>query len=136
MEVKRVVLTLSREEENTYTAETSFGPLKVGEQGYRPMELILVALAGCSGVDVANILRKKRQKVKDIRIEVLGTRREEHPRIYQHIKLKYIIVGEGIDPKAVDQAIELSVNKYCSVYAMLVKSVPIEVEREIWEEKG
>ncbi|ADO46072.1 OsmC family protein [Hydrogenobacter thermophilus TK-6] len=134
MEEKHVSLTLS-EEEDTYIALTSSGEIKVGEGGYRPMELLLVALAGCSGVDVSSILRKKRQKVKAIKIDVVGKRREEFPRIYESIKLTYTVVGENISKKAVESAVKLSIEKYCSVYAMLSKSTKIDVEIQVWEER-
>ncbi|QID32833.1 OsmC family protein [Pampinifervens florentissimum] len=133
MEEKRVSLRLS-ELEHTYRAQTSFGELLVGEQGYRPMELVLVALAGCSGVDISNILKKKRQEVKDIQIEVSGTRREEHPRVYERIMLKYKVYGKNIKEKAVEEAVRLSVEKYCSVYAMLSKACQIEVSFEVFHE--
>ncbi|MCS7284778.1 MAG: OsmC family protein [Hydrogenobacter thermophilus] len=134
MEEKRVSLTLS-EEEDTYIASTSSGEIKVGERGYRPMELLLVALAGCSGVDVSGILRKKRQKVKAIKIDAVGKRREEFPRIYESIKLTYTVLGENISKKAVESAVKLSIEKYCSVYAMLSKSTKIDVEIQVWEER-
>ncbi|GBC88901.1 hypothetical protein HRbin13_01033 [bacterium HR13] len=134
MEEKRVSLTLS-EEEDTYTALTSSGEIKVGEHGYRPMELLLVALAGCSGVDVSSILRKKRQKVKTIKIDAVGKRREEFPRVYESIKLTYTVVGENVSKKAVESAVKLSIEKYCSVYAMLSKSTKIDVEIQVWEER-
>jgi putative redox protein len=99
------------------------------------MELLLVALAGCSAVDVSSILRKKRQKVKSIKIDAVGKRRDEFPRVYENIKLTYTVIGENIDKKAVESAVRLSVDKYCSVYAMLSKAVPIQVEIQVWEEK-
>ena len=80
------------------------------------MELVLVALAGCSGVDVSHILKKKRQEVKDIQIEVIGLRRDEHPRVYERISIRYKVYGKDLKEKAVEDAIRLSVNKYCSVY--------------------
>lgn len=134
MEEKKVSLRLSQFE-NTYTAQTSSGEILVGEEALRPMELVLVALGGCSGVDVSSILKKKRQKVKDIRIEIVGKRREEFPRVYESIKLKYIVIGEGVSRKAVEDAVRLSIEKYCSVYAMLKETVNINVEMDVWEEK-
>ncbi|SHK19596.1 OsmC family protein [Thermocrinis minervae] len=130
MESKRVSLRLS-EEENTYVASTSFGQLLVGEKGHRPMELLLVSLAGCSGVDVSIILKKKRQEVKDIRIDVLGLRRDEHPRYYEKIEIHYTIVGKNINPKAVEDAIKLSLEKYCSVHAMLKEKAHISYSYSI-----
>ncbi|MFN3813714.1 MAG: OsmC family protein [Aquificaceae bacterium] len=135
MEEKKVSLRLSHLE-NTYEAQTSSGKILVGEGALSPVELVLVALGGCSGVDVSNILKKKRQKVKDIRIEVVGERREEHPRVYKSIKLKYIVIGEDVSRKAVEDAVRLSLKKYCSVYTMLREAVNIDVEMDVWEEKG
>ena len=128
MEEKRVLLKLS--DEATYTAYTSHGELSVGEKGFKPMELLLTALAGCSGVDVYTILKKKRQGIEDIEIEVKGYRRDKHPRIYERIEITYRVKGE-VQDKALSQAIKLSVDKYCSVYAMLSKSSHIEVRYEI-----
>jgi putative redox protein len=130
MEEKRVSLKLS-EKEHTYTASTSYGELPVGEEGYRPMELVLVALAGCMGVDLSHILSKKRQKVQDINITVVGRRRDEHPRVYEDIELEVEVYGEDINPKAVEDAVKLSVEKYCSVYAMLKNSVNIRVRWKV-----
>ncbi len=124
MEEKEVFLTLS--EEGTYTAELPSGRIEIGERGLKPMELVLVALGGCSGVDVYTILKKKRQPIKNIEIRVKGSRRETHPRIYERIKLEFL-VNEEVDIKALEHAVRLSVEKYCSVYAMLSSSTKIEV---------
>ena len=133
MEEKRTLLKLS-EKEHTYTAQTSYGELLVGESGYSPMELLLVALAGCSGVDISHILKKKRQEVKDIQIEVIGLRRDEHPRVYEKIEIVYRVYGKNLDKKAVETAIRLSLEKYCSVHAMLSKSSNIEAGFEVIDE--
>jgi Predicted redox protein, regulator of disulfide bond formation len=135
MEEKRVSLRLS-EKEHTYIASTSYGELLVGEKGYRPMELVLVALAGCMGVDLSHILSKKRQKVQDINIKVVGKRRDEHPKVYEDIELEVEVYGEDINPKAVEDAVKLSVEKYCSVNAMLRNSVNIRVRWKVLEKAG
>jgi putative redox protein len=90
-----------------------------GRPGVSPMELLLVGLAGCTGMDVVDILEKKRQSLKALKIKVRGKRAEDHPKIYTEIEVTYLIWGEGIDPKAVERAIQLSEEKYCSVSAML-----------------
>ena len=82
-----------------------------------PMELLLIALGSCTAVDVATILRKKRQDVTDYRIEVRGFRREEHPRSYARLEVHHILTGRSISEQSVAQAIELSEKKYCSVAA-------------------
>ena len=93
---------------------------KLDEQpGVSPMELLLVGLAGCTGVDIVDILEKKRQPMTAFKVNVRGKRSEDHPKIYKEIEVTYLIWGEGIDPKAVERAIQLSEEKYCSVSAML-----------------
>ncbi|HVS21565.1 MAG TPA: OsmC family protein [Pyrinomonadaceae bacterium] len=99
-----------------------------------PMELLLIALGGCSGVDVVSILKKKRQHVTDYRIEVSGERREEHPRSYKRLFVKHIVRGRDVSAQAVARAIELSDQKYCSVAATLRGSAEIVTSYEIVEE--
>src|SRR3970040_1011012 len=84
-----------------------------------PMELLLVALASCTAVDVIGILQKKRERVTEYRVEVRGERREEHPRSYKRMEVRHIIKGHAISARAVAQAVELSDSKYCSVAASL-----------------
>src|SRR5437016_8491236 len=80
-----------------------------------PMELLLIALGSCTGVDVISILKKKRQRVTDYRIEVSGERREECPRSYTRPSVKHIVRGRGLSEPAVARAIELSDQKYCKI---------------------
>jgi len=101
-----------------------------------PMELVLIALGGCTGADVISILEKKRQRVTAYEIEVRGTRRDEHPRIYTRIEVIHRVRGDGVDEKAVARAIELSETKYCSVSAMLAASATITSRYEISSEDG
>jgi putative redox protein len=89
------------------------------ESGVRPMEALLLSLAGCTGMDVVSVLKKKRQHVTGFRINLLGTRAEEHPRRYLRIQLEYIVRGWNVSEEAVARAIELSMTKYCSVRATL-----------------
>jgi putative redox protein len=93
--------------------------------GPTSMELILIGLAGCTGMDVISIMAKKRQPLKSLRVKVEGERAEEHPRVYTKIHVTYIAYGEGIDEKALERSIELSETKYCSVSAMLRKTAEI-----------
>ena len=99
-----------------------------------PMELLLIALGGCTGVDVIAILKKKRQQVTDYRIEVSGERREEFPKSYTRLYVKHIVRGHGVAAAAVARAIELSETKYCSVAATLRGSAEIVTSYEIVEE--
>jgi putative redox protein len=99
-----------------------------------PMELLLLALGGCTGVDVISILKKKRQHVTDYRIEVSGERRTEFPKAFTRLLVKHIVRGHGITEQAVARAIELSETKYCSVAATL-RGVEIITSYEIIEDE-
>lgn len=99
-----------------------------------PMELLLLALGGCTGVDVISILRKKRQQITDYRIEVSGDRRDEHPRAFTRLFVKHIVRGCGVSRDAVERAIELSDQKYCSVAATLRGTAEIITSYEIIED--
>ncbi|MCL4560290.1 MAG: OsmC family protein [Chloroflexi bacterium] len=96
-----------------------------GKPGIGPMELVLGAMAGCTGMDVASILLKKRQPLDDLRVQVRGRLAEEYPKIYKEVHVTYLLWGNGLDPNAVEQAIRLSEDKYCSVGIMLRASVPV-----------
>jgi len=100
-----------------------------------PMELVLIALGGCTGSDVVSILEKKRQRVTGYEIEVRAERRAEHPRIYTSIEVVHRLRGHNIDPKAVAHAIELSDTKYCSVSGMLSAAAKITTRYEIANEE-
>jgi putative redox protein len=93
--------------------------------GPTPMEMVLMSLAGCSGMDVVSILRKKHQPVDDFEVRVHGRRREDFPTIFTEIALEYIVHGPDVDPGAIERAIELSRDRYCPVWAMLGSSVLI-----------
>jgi putative redox protein len=99
-----------------------------------PMELLLLALGGCTAVDVVSILKKKREQVTGYRVEVSGTRREEHPRAYTRMKVRHVVTGRGVSEKSVAQAVELSETKYCSVAATLRPGVEIVTTYEIIED--
>jgi len=101
-----------------------------------PMELVLIALGGCTGADVASILEKKRQRVTSYDIEIRAERRDEHPRIYTKIEVTHLVRGYGVDEKAVAHAIELSETKYCSVSAMLAATAQIVTSYKITEEQN
>ena len=96
-----------------------------GGTGFGPMELLLVSLAGCTAMDVISILKKKRQDVTGFEVRAHGLRADDHPKIYTDITLEYVVRGHGVDPKAIERAIELSETKYCSVAGMLKKAANI-----------
>lgn len=89
--------------------------------GFRPMELLLVGLAGCTGMDVISILRKKHQDVTGYEVRVEGIRAETHPMVFEDITVEHIITGHHLDREAVRRAIELSEQRYCGASAMLGK---------------
>jgi len=97
----------------------------------RPMEVILQALAGCTGMDVLSILKKKRVKVDHFAMTVTGERAETHPKVFTKIHLTYKFWGEDITESAAERAIELSETKYCSVSAMLKSTAEISSSFEI-----
>ena len=99
-----------------------------------PIELLLMALGGCTGSDVVTILRKKREAVTSYRVEIRGVRRVDEPRGFKHIEVKHILVGRNLSEKAVAQAIELSEAKYCSVAATLRPAAEIVSSYTISEE--
>jgi putative redox protein len=102
-------------------------------KGFSPMELLLVGLGGCTAMDVISILRKMRQEVVDYRVEVSGTRREEHPQVYTEIEVVHVVRGRGVDPAKVAHAVELSSTKYCSASAMLAASAEVRHRYEVEE---
>ncbi len=87
--------------------------------GFSPMQLLLIALGGCTGMDVVHIMRKQRQQVNGLEVLVSGKRVEEPPRVYNNIRVEYRITGKAIKENSVRRAIQLSEDKYCSVGAML-----------------
>ena len=101
--------------------------------GFRPLELVAVGLAGCTAMDVISILQKKRQDVTDFKVLTHVQQAEDHPHVFTHVVLEYIITGKGVDPKAIERAIELSQTRYCSASAMLAKATPIETKYTIIE---
>jgi len=103
------------------------------EGGFRPIELMLVSLAGCTAMDVLSILQKKRQTVTGFRVQAEAERAEAHPRVFTRVHLRYILTGKGLDPAAVQRAVELSETKYCPAQAMLRPTVAITSSVEIRE---
>ncbi|HZU08797.1 MAG TPA: OsmC family protein [Pseudacidobacterium sp.] len=93
--------------------------------GPSPMEAVLAALCGCTSVDIVNILEKKREPFTSLTVSAEAKQAEEPPRVFTHIRLVYRI-GGNVSRKAVEDAVALSKNKYCSVSKMLEKSAEIE----------
>ncbi|MCS7203289.1 MAG: OsmC family protein [Thermodesulfovibrio sp.] len=99
----------------------------------RPMELLLVALGGCSGMDIASILNKKKQDFRGIEINLRGKQAENYPKRFTEIEVEFIIKGKKLSEEAVKRAIELSMDKYCSVKATLEPSAKIITSYKIVE---
>lgn len=100
--------------------------------GISPMQLVLVGLAGCTGVDVVSILKKKRAHLSGFKVHVRGKRTQKYPRVYAEIQGKYLLWGEGLKAKDVEKAIQLSEEKYCSVSSMLGKTARIHSSYKIF----
>jgi putative redox protein len=132
METKKVYLkqvkglTLAAKGESNHWI-TMDGPEKLGgsDAGVRPKELVLMALAGCTGSDVVSILKKKRVNLTDFEINIAAQQSEEHPKVFTHIDLEYVLYGKDLKEKDVERAIELSTETYCGVSAMLKKAMTI-----------
>ena len=90
--------------------------------GFTPMELILIAAAGCTAIDVSSILRKMRQNYSELKIEIEGQRAEDYPKIYKNVKITYRVSGDNVSYDKVERAVELSQEKYCSASITLKKS--------------
>ncbi|MCI4398475.1 MAG: OsmC family protein [Acidobacteria bacterium] len=98
-----------------------------------PIELVLMGLGGCTGIELVAVLQKMRQDVKGIEIEIEGERGPEHPRVYVKVRAKYKITGKNLNPDRVKAAIELCDEEYCSIGAMLRKTADYAYEIEIIE---
>ena len=122
--------------EMLFTAENESGGSMQMASGRRgellsPMELVLAALAGCTAVDIVSILGKKRVALNDFKVRVRAKRADIHPKVYTEYRVEYLFWGEGIQEKDVEQAIELSKDKYCSVSAMLKSGAEIQYTYKI-----
>ncbi len=137
---KRVTLTLG--DGLAFTARTESGhevamdsPLGAGV-GPSPMEVLLSALGGCSAMDVISILRKMRQDVTAYEVELEGEQAEEHPKKYTQVAMVHRLRGNGLDEPNVRRAIELTMVRYCPVYAMLAPTVRILERYEVADAAG
>jgi putative redox protein len=103
------------------------------DDGFLPMELMALSLAGCTAMDVISILQKKRQQVTGFEVRVHAERATEHPRSFTKAHIDYIVTGKDIDETALLRSIELSVTKYCPAQAMLSKVIEITHSHQILE---
>ena len=103
--------------------------------GPRPMEMVLLGLGGCSAFDVVLILKKLKQTFTDCYVEIEANRKDQVPAVFETIKLLFVVVGNDLVEKHVKRAVELSMEKYCSVTEMLKDSVNIEFDYKILKNK-
>ncbi|HWR34319.1 MAG TPA: OsmC family protein [Clostridia bacterium] len=103
-----------------------------GGTGAKPIELVAIALAGCTAFDVINILRKKRQTVTGYEVRCEADQASEPPQVFTNVRIHHVITGENVSPQAVEEAIRLSEEKYCSVGAMIKQSAPLHTTYELF----
>ncbi len=93
--------------------------------GFRPMEMLLLGLGGCSAFDVVMILKRGRERVTDCVVEIDAERAETEPKVFTKITMRYLVTGHDLDPKKVERAVHLSADKYCSASAIMSKTAQI-----------
>lgn len=113
--------------------DTKDNDVPMGGRNVSPSQMMLLGLAGCTGMDVVSILQKKRQDVTDVEVYVTAHNEDEYPKPYLNIELMFVVKGKNIDPKAVERAIHLSETKYCVVGQTLQNEVEIKTTFEIKE---
>ena len=111
-----------------FVARANNGPAVVldnpeGGGGATPMELLLISVAGCTGMDVVSIMKKKRANMTHFQVNISGDRADDHPMRYNHIRIEYVVSGKGIKPQDMERSIELSVTKYCGAIASVNATV-------------
>lgn len=122
---------VGKADSNHWLAMDGPAGLRGAEAASRPMELLLLGLAGCTGMDVVSILLKKRAPLRAFRLEADASRAEEHPKVFTAIHLNFHLEGEGLQEKDVVEAIKLSQEKYCAASAMFSRGCEITYEYKI-----
>ena len=114
---------------------TMDGPPEIGGNnlGVRPMEMLLLGVAGCTMIDVVTTLKKMRQDLTNCETKLSAERADEHQKVFTDIHIQFIVKGQDLDPKKVEKAITLSAEKYCSASIMLGKTASITHDFEIVE---
>ncbi|MFO8174590.1 MAG: OsmC family protein [Longimicrobiales bacterium] len=103
------------------------------DDGFRPMELMALSLAGCTAMDVISIMNKKRQDVRAFQVRVRAQRAEEHPKVFTEAVIEYEFTGHDIQEAAVRRSIQLSAEQYCPAQSMLAKVIPIRLDYSIFQ---
>ena len=114
---------------------TMDGPPEIGGEnlGVRPMEMLLLGVAGCTMIDVVTTLKKMRQDLTNCETKLSAERADEHPKVFTDIHIQFIVKGQDLDPKKVEKAITLSAEKYCSASIMLGETATITHDFEVVE---
>tara|TARA_A200000159_G_scaffold19173_1_gene15686 strand:+ start:506 stop:919 length:414 start_codon:yes stop_codon:yes gene_type:complete len=114
---------------------TMDGPPEIGGDnlGVRPMEMLLLGVAGCTMIDVVTTLKKMRQELTHCETKVNAERADDHPKVFTDIHIQFLVKGNDLDSKKVEKAITLSAEKYCSASIMLGKTASISHDFEILE---
>ena len=103
------------------------------DMGFRPMEMLLLGVGGCTAFDVMSMLKKSRQAVTDCEVRVDSDRAEEVPKVFTRIHVHFIVSGKKLDPVKVEKAVKLSAEKYCSASIMLGKTAEMSHDFEVVE---
>jgi putative redox protein len=114
--------------ENAKGGTVQMGPMA---ESIGPMQLILVGLAGCTGIDIVTILQKKKITLTDFKVNVRGKRADSYPMVYTDIEVEYLLWGDDLKTRDIEQAIKLSEQKYCSVSIMIGKTANIQSHYKI-----
>lgn len=130
-------MTFSGTADTGFTVPLGAEPAVGGENdGFRPMELMAISLAGCTAMDVISIMRKKRQEITAYEVKVQADQADKHPHVFTQAVITYEVTGHDIDEKAVVRAIQLSAERYCPAQGMLAHVMPIALVYEIYEDEG
>ncbi len=125
-------VSFAGQSESGHTVVMDGAPESGGKNlGVRPMEMLLLGLGGCSAFDVVHILRKARQPVTDCVADIDATRADTDPKVFTRIHLHFTVTGKGLDPKRVEQAVQLSAEKYCSASIMMGKTAEMTHDFEV-----
>ena len=128
-------MSFTGEAETGFTVPLGADPSVGGQNdGFRPLELMAVSLAGCTAMDVISILRKKQQAVSSFEVKVQANQPDTHPHVFTYARILYQVSGSAIDEAALVRAIQLSASKYCPAQAMLSKVFPMDLVYEIYED--
>jgi putative redox protein len=125
-------LSFTGEAESGFRVKLGGDPSVGGaDDGFRPMELIAIGIAGCTAMDVISILTKKRQKVSAFEVLVHTRRAPDHPKVFTEIEIEYLVAGEKVEEAAVQRAIQLSEERYCPAIAMFREVAPLSLSYRI-----